>query len=142
MGLAATLLLATFGWIGVRGMTWFLFGQYGTPPLLAFIARQPIAGADHRPDHAGAVEERSWWWRPALEDFRREIAWLHDRGEQLLEYLALPVLHLLGAALNFATILATGRPVFSLPFRSLREVTETRELLGGLSLQPRKQGSL
>lgn len=141
MGLVATLLLATFGWIGVRGMTWFLFGQYGTPPLLAFIARQPIAGADLQPGHAGTVDSRAWW-RPAVDDFRQEIAWLHDRGEQLLEYLALPVLHLLGAALNFATILTTGRPVFSLPFRSLKEVTETRELIGGLSLQPRKQASL
>ncbi|MGH7391427.1 MAG: hypothetical protein ACREM3_18500, partial [Candidatus Rokuibacteriota bacterium] len=45
MGLAATLLLATFGWMGIRGMTWFLFGRYGTPPLLAFIARQPLETA-------------------------------------------------------------------------------------------------
>ncbi|MCL6641686.1 MAG: hypothetical protein K6T92_09995 [Candidatus Rokubacteria bacterium] len=141
MGLASTLLLAAFGWIGVRGMTWFLFGQYGTPPLLAFIARQPIGEAGGSSLAAVGGDPRAWW-RPGLEDFRREIAWLHERGEQLLEYLALPVLHLLGAALNFATILTTGRPVFSLPFRSLKEVTETRELLGGLSLQPRKQASL
>lgn len=33
LGILFTLSLATFGWVGVRGMTWFLFGQYGTPPL-------------------------------------------------------------------------------------------------------------
>src|SRR3989475_67321 len=42
MGLTVTLSLSAFGWIGIRGMTWFLFGQYGTPPMLAFISRQPI----------------------------------------------------------------------------------------------------
>ena len=46
----------------------------------------------------------------------------------MLEILALPVVHLLGAALNFAMILTTSRPVFNLPFRSLKEVTEARDL--------------
>src|SRR4029450_1446757 len=41
----ATLATAAFGWFGVRGLTWFLFGQYGTPPLLALIARQPLMDA-------------------------------------------------------------------------------------------------
>ncbi len=139
MGLASTLLLSAFGWGGVRGMTWFLFGRYGTPPLLAFIARQPIETAP-----AGAVMSPAFaavWWRLPIDDFRAEIGWLHERGEQLLEYLALPVLHLVGAALNFATILTSGRPVFSLPFRSLKEVTDTREGLAAASLPTRKQVS-
>ena len=37
----ATVATAAVGWFGVRGLTWFLFGQYGTPPLLALIARRP-----------------------------------------------------------------------------------------------------
>jgi len=139
MGLGSTLLLATFGWTGIRGMTWFLFGRYGTPPLLAFIARQPIETAPGeaaaRPGTGGG------WWRLPMDDFKTEIGWLHERSEQVLEYLALPVLHLLGAALNFATILTSGRPVFSLPFRNLKEVTETREGLSTAHLQPRKQAS-
>jgi len=53
------------------------------------------------------------------------------------------VLHLVAAALNFAMVLVTGRPVFSLPFKSLKEVTEAREvLLAGMHLQPRRQGNL
>lgn len=140
MGIVSTLLLATLGWMGVRGMTWFLFGRYGTPPLLAFIGRQPIETA---PATAGDVHKfGAAWWRLPVDDFRSEIAWLHERSEQLLEYLALPVLHLLGAALNFATILTSGRPVFSLPFRSLKEVTETREGLAAAHLQARKQASV
>jgi hypothetical protein len=126
----ATLATAASGWLGVRGLTWFLFGQYGAPPLLAIIARQPL-GADgpSRPTAA----------RVALEDFKRDMDWLHAKSDEVLELLALPVLHLLGAALNFAMILTAGRPVFSLPFGSLREVTETRDLEATLHLQPRKQ---
>src|SRR6058998_357559 len=39
---AAMLATAALGWFGVRGLTWFLFGQYGTPPLLALIARRSL----------------------------------------------------------------------------------------------------
>ncbi len=140
MGLGLTLLLATFGWTGIRGMTWFLFGRYGTPPLLAFIAREPLETA--QTGAAAAAAATVAWWRLPVDDFKSEIGWLHDRSEQILEYLALPVLHLLAAALNFATILTSERPVFSLPFRSLREVTETREGFATAHLQPRKQAGV
>jgi len=35
LGIGAVLALASFGWLGVRGMSWFLFGRFGTPALLA-----------------------------------------------------------------------------------------------------------
>ncbi len=139
-GIGFTLTLATFGWVGVRGMTWFLFGRYGTPPLLAFISRQPMDVAEGRPLPAEAAQPPAWWRGP-LEDFKREIGWLHERGDQLVEYLALPVLHILAGMLNFGMVLFTARPVFSLPFHGLREVMDTRGVLAGLHLQPqpRKQ---
>ena len=140
MGLWFTLSLATFGWVGIRGMTWFLFGRYGTPPLLAFIAREPIEqGHSTRPPEPASKSIA--WWRPIVEDFKHDIEWLHERSDQVLEFLALPVLHLLGAALNFAMILTAARPVFSLPFKSLKEVTEARDLLATMHMQPRKQGT-
>ena len=138
-GLWFTLSVATFGWVGIRGMTWFLFGQYGTAPLLAFISRQPMTTPEGQPFMA---EPEPAWWHAPLADFKREIGWLHEKSDQLLEYLALPVLHLVAAALNFAMVLITARPVFSLPFKSLKEITETRETLAALHLQPRRQGNL
>src|SRR5207244_4168281 len=42
LGLGATLALASFGWLGVRGMSWFLFGRFGTPALLAVLSRQAV----------------------------------------------------------------------------------------------------
>jgi len=135
---AATVATAAVGWFGVRGLTWFLFGQYGTPPLLALIARRPLTDAP-----APQVSMRSEpFWRLAMDDFRRDLDWLHIKTDEMLELLALPVVHLLGAALNFAMILTASRPVFNLPFRSLKEVTESRDMETTMHLEPRKQVSL
>ena len=135
---AATVATAAVGWFGVRGLTWFLFGQYGTPPLLALIARRPLTDAQ-----APQVSMRSEpFWRLAMDDFRRDLDWLHIKTDEMLELLALPVVHLLGAALNFAMILTASRPVFNLPFRSLKEVTESRDMETTMHLEPRKQVSL
>ena len=136
---AALVATAALGWLGVRGLTWFLFGQYGTPPLLALIARQPLTEMDAPRSSALRSEP---FWRPAMDDFRRDLDWLHIKSDEMLEILALPVVHLLGAALNFAMILTASRPVFNLPFRSLKEVTETRDMETTIQLEPRKQVSL
>src|SRR5438876_229570 len=82
------------------------------------------------------------FWRLAMDDFRRDLDWLHIKSDEMLELLALPVVHLLGAALNFAMILTASRPVFNLPFRSLKEVTESRDMETTMHLEPRKQVSL
>jgi hypothetical protein len=81
------------------------------------------------------------WWRRASDDFKREVEWVHAKGDQLLEYLALPALQLVAAALNFAMLIIASRPVFHLPFRTMKEVTDTRELLAELHLTLRKQPS-
>jgi hypothetical protein len=141
LGVGFTLSLATFGWVGVRGMTWFLFGQYGTPPLLSFISRRPM----YQPTTADGTPqlhiEPPVWWRAPMEDFKREVDWLHGKAQELMEYLMLPVLHVAAALLNFAMILVTGKPVFSIPFKSLKDVVETRELLPAFRWQPKKVAS-
>jgi len=137
-GIIFTLSLATFGWIGVRGMTWFLFGQFGTPPLLAFISRRPLVHPQVEGVEAIAPMEAPSWWRAPMEDFKREVGWLHERASELMEYLTLPFLHVVAAALNFAMILVAGRTVFSIPFKSLKEVLEARETLPVLRLQAKK----
>ncbi len=139
MGIVFTLSLATFGWIGIRGMTWFLFGQFGTPPLLAFISRQPMVHPEGK-EAVAVQQEMPNWWRAPIEDFKREIGWLHEKSNEFLEYLSLPALHVVAAALNFALILVSSRPFFSLPFKSLKEVMETREILAAMHLQSKKVG--
>jgi hypothetical protein len=129
--------LAALAWGATRTLTWFLFAQHGTAPLLAFLARRQEAEV---PTMRAAAPQT--WWRPAAADFEREVEWLHRKGEQLTEYVALPVLQLVAAALNFALLVVASRPVFHLPFRAMREVTDTRDLLATLHLIPRKQTSL
>ena len=138
LGAWSAMTLAALGWLATRALTWFLFAQYGTAPLLAFIARRQDAEAPG----ARASMAPMTWWRPAAGDFEREVEWLHVKGEQLTEYAALPVLQLVAAALNFALLVVASRPVFHLPFRALREVTDTRDLLASLHLTPRKQPSV
>ena len=140
-GIVFTLSLATFGWMGVRGMTWFLFGQYGTPPLLSFISRQPMHQEASATSMALVAPEPPPWWKAPMEDFKREVGWLHEKAGELMEFLMLPVLHVAAALLNFAMILVVGKPVFSIPFKSLKDVVETRELLPTVRWQPKKVAS-
>jgi hypothetical protein len=140
-GIGFTLSLATFGWMGVRGMTWFLFGQYGTPPLLSFISRQPLHHPAASKDIALVAAEPPSWWKAPLEDFKQEVGWLHVKAGELMEFLMLPVLHVAAALLNFAMILVVGKPVFGIPFKSLKDVVETRELLPTVRWQPKKVAS-
>jgi len=141
MGLTFTLALSAFGWIGIRGMTWFLFGQYGTPPMLAFISRQPIVDEDD-PRLAAAAKPAPAWWRQPVEELKKEIDWLHAKSEEILDYLVLPVLQIAAAALNFGMVLVASRQVFSLPFKEGKEITPTWDILQTLHLQPRKQATL
>ena len=140
-GIVFTLSLATFGWMGVRGMTWFLFGQYGTPPLLSFISRQPMPQTVSSAGLALVAPEPPLWWKAPLEDFKHEVGWLHEKAGELMEFLMLPVLHVGAALLNFAMILVVGKPVFGIPFKSLKDVVETRELLPTVRWQPKKVAS-
>ncbi len=143
LGIGFTLTVATFGWIGIRGMTWFLFGQAGTPPLLAIIYRKPMTQPDAVAQAAPtpSLEEQAWWRAP-LADFKREIGWLEEKAQGLLEHMTLPFLHVVAAALNFAMILVASRPVFGIPCKSLKEVLDAREDLGtALRLQPKKVAS-
>jgi len=40
LGVGGTLGLAFLAWVGVRGMTWYLFGRSGAPALIAVLNRQ------------------------------------------------------------------------------------------------------
>ena len=132
--------VATGGWIGVRGMTWFLFGQYGTAPLMAFISRRPLMPAENMSFTATAVSPVAWWEEP-MRDLRRETEWLHSASDRMLEYLALPVLHIAAAAVNFGLVLVTAKPVFNLPFKHLDQIPESRSILAGLHMQPQPRKS-
>jgi hypothetical protein len=120
LGIGATLGLASFGWLGVRGMTWFLFGRFGTPALLAVLSRQTISQDDGGAAIAPPVDEDLW--RAPINALKAETAWFHAEAKRMLELLSLPVLQLLAAALNFAVVTVQSRPMFTLPFNTLEDI--------------------
>ena len=139
MGIGFTLGISCMGWIAIRGMTWFLFGQFGTPPLLAIIARRPVGEvSEEQKRFASDVPETPQWWKQPIQEFKNEIEWLHKKFNELLEFLTLPILQVLAVILNFFMILLTARPIFNLPFKELKDVMDTREILIARNLTPKK----
>ncbi len=120
LGLISTLLLASFGWVGVRGMTWFLFGRYGTPALVAVLARDTIrqeAPATEAP--ATSVPNP---WQASINALKADTEYFKQEGRRVFELISLPVLQLFAAAVNFAVVAIGSRQMFALPFRSIDEV--------------------
>ncbi|HEY8470358.1 MAG TPA: hypothetical protein VIL18_11980 [Longimicrobiales bacterium] len=119
LGLFSTLALACFGWLGIRGMTWFLFGRFGTPALLAVLSRQTLSldapGSVPPPPKPMAA------WSELLAALKAERDWFRQKADELVELLVLPVLQLLAVALNFVLLLVASEPAFALPFKNLDE---------------------
>ncbi|MEP6550954.1 MAG: hypothetical protein ABJB95_07210, partial [Gemmatimonadales bacterium] len=120
LGIGATLALASFGWLGVRGMSWFLFGRFGTPALLAILSRQTMAQEGVTRMTASPVQPELW--RAPINALKAETEWFHEEAKRMFELLTLPVLQMLAAAINFAVVVVQSRPMFSLPFKSLDDV--------------------
>lgn len=120
LGIAGTIGLAFFGWVGVRGMTWFLFGRFGAPALIAVLGRQPLSvegGHAH-----GAPPAMADYWKGPIAAIKAEREWFRGEARKLFELISLPVLQVVAAGLNFLFVLFTGRPHFVLPFKSIDDV--------------------
>lgn len=133
--LTQVLLIAMFGWIGIRGMTWFLFGRYGTPTLIAIISRQRISTGDAAPSVGQPQVPEITYVRSAVDVFKSEVEWFRRGGQELMERAVLPVLQLVAVLVNFVTILLAGETVFRIPFANIEEALDTSELLERLALR-------
>jgi hypothetical protein len=127
LGLGGVLLISTVAWIGVRGMTWFLFARYGTPTLLAIISATGVKEASSGP--RPSQEAVSSWTKDMIGQVKSDIGWFQTTGTQLLEAYILPPLQLVAGTINFFMLLIAGRHLFALPLKSLDTLVETGELL-------------
>jgi hypothetical protein len=134
LGFVSTLLLACFGWAGVRAMTWFLFGRFGTPTFLSILRRHTMPSAKAGVAAGGAFDAD--FWRGPVAALKAETEWFKQEAHELFELVTLPVLQLLAAGLNFAVVVILGRPVFTLPFRSLDQVLASTPQVGAPAAQP------
>jgi hypothetical protein len=119
LGIVGTLAIAFAGWLGVRGMTWFLFGRYGTPALIAVLARETLS---HGSSADTPLPRQPEFWKAPIAALKAEIDWFKGEAREMFELLTLPVLQLMAAGFNFWLVVLLGRPHFTLPFRSLEEV--------------------
>lgn len=138
LGLWSTLALAAFGWVGIRGMTWFLFGRFGTPALIAVLSRETIARAEGSVPESPMVPGRVF--QDAVGALRAEVDWFKSEARHVFELLSLPVLQLVAAAVNFVVVLVRSQPVFRLPFRELDEVLAATTLGVPPGIERRRTG--
>ena len=119
LGVIGTIGLAFFGWVGVRGMTWFLFGRFGAPAMIAVLGRQPMSEHAAAQGNAPAMAD---YWKGPIAAIKAEREWFHKEAGKLFELISLPVLQVVASGLNFLFVVFTGRPHFSLPFKSIDDV--------------------
>jgi len=129
MGIGQVVFLSSLGWVGIRGMVWFLFARYGTPTLLALIARQRLTN-EASPKAASAGSEARL--DVVFKKLKSEQQWFKDEAEALLEAAVLPTFQVIATALNFCFVLFLSKPLFSVPFKDLGQAGETKTLLQSL----------
>ena len=115
-----TIGLAFFAWVGVRGMTWFLFGRFGAPAMIGLLGRQAFAvqgGAGQ-----GPAPQMADYWKGPIAALKAEREWFRKEARDVFELASLPVLQVVAAGLNFLFVVFTGRGHFTLPFKSIDEV--------------------
>ena len=120
LGIFGTIGLAFFGWVGVRGMTWFLFGRFGAPALIAVLGRQPLSVEG--PGGHGPAPQLTDYWKGPIAALKAEREWFRKESRELFELVSLPVLQAVASGLNFLFVVFTGRPHFTLPFKSIDDV--------------------
>ena len=120
LGVFGTIGLAFFGWVGVRGMTWFLFGRFGAPALIAVLGRQPLSVEG--PGGHGPAPQLTDYWKGPIAALKAEREWFRKESRELFELVSLPVLQAVASGLNFLFVVFTGRPHFTLPFKSIDDV--------------------
>ena len=101
-------------------MTWFLFGRFGTPSILAIVSRQVPVG-EEAPVRVTAPSSMSAWREP-IEAMKSETAWFKKEVRHGVELASLPVLQLLAMAVNFPVVAISSQPVFTFPLKNLNDV--------------------
>jgi hypothetical protein len=129
LGVFGTIGLAMFAWVGVRGMTWFLFGRFGAPAMLGLLGRTAM-GQEFAGGGGGGGAAGLDFWKGPINALKAEREWFKKEGKEVFELMSLPILGLLAAGFNFLIVVVVGRPHFSLPFRSLDEVLASTPFAG------------
>jgi hypothetical protein len=133
LGLVGTLSIAFFVWLGIRCMTWFLFGATAVPMMLAMIQRTGLKGYDHKLESPAKMAKSDWKELFAnvnamVDRFKEDLDWVEAQGEAMLNAFIIPPLQIVAASINFCTLLINNSHLFPLPFKSYKDILDAREL--------------
>lgn len=130
LGAFWTLAIACFVWFGIRSLSWFLFASHGTPTIMAIIQGKGLQSSER-----GELAKSSY--TSISSDFMAKIkedtAWLQTKGEELLASFVLPPLQVVGAAINFCTLLITSSHLFEIPFKNMDDIKLSTALIENIS---------
>ncbi len=134
LGIGPTLFIAFAIWFSIRCMTWFLFGASAIPVILAMIQRTGVDTKEgSRWSFGGGSQKKEspmlLFIDSSLENFRKEMDWVHTKAEEVLSAFLLPPSQILASCINFCTLFLGGNHLFSLPFRSYKDILDTRDLI-------------
>jgi hypothetical protein len=127
LGIFGTLAIAGLAWLGVRAMTWFLFAAHGVPVITAI-----IQGRGLKPTEAGERAQMKDTFAYTVGFYyhiKTDLKFVQEKGDDLLGAFILPPLQVLSAVVNFFTLLVAGHHLFLIPFKSIRDVMSSKELL-------------
>lgn len=135
IGMTGILAISTFMWFGIRSLSWFLFAEYGTPTIMSIIQGK---GVDMKKSKNQTTKGESASWDISngfMEKLKDDADWVQEKGQELLAAFMLPPLQIIAAAINFLTLLISGKHLFELPFKTLDDIKPSAELVEKLSKQ-------
>ena len=139
LGIFGTLAIAVLAWSGVRGMTWFLFAAHGVPVITAI-----IQGRGLKPTEAGERAQMKDTFAYTVGFYyhiKTDLNYIQEKGDDLLGAFILPPLQVVSAVVNFFTLLVAGHHLFLIPFKSIRDVMHSKDILVPANgKKPRKEG--
>jgi len=127
LGMGGTLALGFLAWLGVRGMTWFLFASHGVPIITAIIQGAGLKKPEG--DEKGRAEDAFAYTSSFYYHFKSDADWVREEADAVLGAFILPPLQVVSAAVNFFVLLIASHHLFDLPFKSFRDVMRSKELL-------------
>ncbi len=121
LGVFWTLAISAFVWFGIRSLSWILFAAHGTPTIMAVIQGKGLALAKRR---ESASLPRSPLSTNFMNKIKEDMIWIQKAGDDLLASFILPPLQVIAAAINFCTLLVSGKHLFELPLKSMDDVIQ------------------
>jgi len=129
-GILGILGISCFVWFGIRSLSWFLFASHGTPTILYMIQGKGVVILNRSEASKSRLESISPQF---VQQIKSEMAWIKDKGDELMTAFMLPPLQIVAASINFWTLLLNSRHLFELPLQSMSNVTKTKVMLENMS---------